>query len=453
MEATNNKKLSRIVVIAAITLIQGILYFVISLWALLIIQCRFQMTSTNLGTIMYFIYFRNADCGEVVWSRLRPVMAEMPSVTFVAERTEGIVIFYLALSGLWIITSGLVIGGALKKTLDRRSFHMYFTPWAIMIIAGSVLDVIATAFHIFDICNTANAEDTLRFLEVENIWEILESVEGYYRNFNYPSIIFTCVSSRLVVIFLLNIFGMLWVIKQAARRVISTEEQRESLVRPPMKPMDNPMQLPNDPSQYYYVPTRVLPPIVPFPGDPYRRSFEPLKSGGSSPINIPQELYLENAGANMKQKRVKLPKNASNNNVGDVVMRGRRLDPSNTYQPPEIRYASNMQQQYDPAFVNMQQRVMYTEQPERPTSQNFRVSDELRSQLPWSYFNARDDLSSPRRALTHVDNHEVLPPVPVPDYTLHFPKKERYSVKDPIPRQQSRPQMPPGYDQNAPNRW
>lgn len=50
---------------------------------------------------------------------------------------------------------------------------------------------------------------------------------------------------------------------------------------------------------------------------------------------------------------------------------------------------------------------------------------ELRGQLPWSYFKSRDDVSGPKKTFTQLREDEDVPPVPVPDYTLHFPKKDR----------------------------
>lgn len=54
--------------------------------------------------------------------------------------------------------------------------------------------------------------------------------------------------------------------------------------------------------------------------------------------------------------------------------------------------------------------------------------DELRSQLPWSYFKARDDV--PKKAFKELDDDEDLPPVPVPDYTLHFGQTKRAPIDE-----------------------
>jgi hypothetical protein len=54
--------------------------------------------------------------------------------------------------------------------------------------------------------------------------------------------------------------------------------------------------------------------------------------------------------------------------------------------------------------------------------------EELRGQLPWSYFKSRDDV--PKKAFTELKEDEDLPAVPVPDYTLHFPKNRRPNMSD-----------------------
>jgi len=65
--------------------------------------------------------------------------------------------------------------------------------------------------------------------------------------------------------------------------------------------------------------------------------------------------------------------------------------------------------------------------PER-TSSSVRAPDELRSQLPWSYFKPRDQ--APKKAFDHLEENEDAPNVPVPDYTLHYGKKGRSNLGD-----------------------
>jgi len=57
--------------------------------------------------------------------------------------------------------------------------------------------------------------------------------------------------------------------------------------------------------------------------------------------------------------------------------------------------------------------------------------DELRGQLPWSYFGPRDAPMKPKPKQSPVVEEELeRPPVPVPDYTLHFGKMNRPSTSN-----------------------
>lgn len=62
------------------------------------------------------------------------------------------------------------------------------------------------------------------------------------------------------------------------------------------------------------------------------------------------------------------------------------------------------------------------------TSSNVKAPDELRSQLPWSYFKPPNE--APKKAFSHLEENEDIPAVPVPDYTLHYGKKARGNLND-----------------------
>lgn len=53
------------------------------------------------------------------------------------------------------------------------------------------------------------------------------------------------------------------------------------------------------------------------------------------------------------------------------------------------------------------------------------AGEELRSQLPWSYFGARSDIIKPKKSFIELRDDEDLPPVPVPDYTMKFSTKDQ----------------------------
>lgn len=68
-------------------------------------------------------------------------------------RTFGILISYSVISTLWILLS-LVVLTCVCVPFTSRVAKIYFWPWFISIVLGSVLDMIATVFHIFDILHT-----------------------------------------------------------------------------------------------------------------------------------------------------------------------------------------------------------------------------------------------------------------------------------------------------------
>ena len=59
------------------------------------------------------------------------------------------------------------------------------------------------------------------------------------------------------------------------------------------------------------------------------------------------------------------------------------------------------------------------------SSASVQPPEELRSQLPWSYYRPRDAQMKNKLKPTHETVAEEMPPVPVPDYTLHFGKSAR----------------------------
>lgn len=93
---------------------------------------------------------------------------------------------------------------------------------------------------------------------------------------------------------------------------------------------------------------------------------------------------------------------------------------------------------HNPNRVSMQPAIVEERRHERPDSRNsgnkvdrtssMNAPEELRGQLPWSYFKARDDV--PKNSFIELAENEDVPAVPVPDYTLHFPKNKRPNLSD-----------------------
>lgn len=64
-----------------------------------------------------------------------------------------------------------------------------------------------------------------------------------------------------------------------------------------------------------------------------------------------------------------------------------------------------------------------SDEPPHPHTVQY-TGEELRGQLPWSYFGARSDVIKPKKSFIELRDDEDLPPVPVPDYTMKFSQKD-----------------------------
>lgn len=94
---------------------------------------------------------------------------------------------------------------------------------------------------------------------------------------------------------------------------------------------------------------------------------------------------------------------------------------------PQNRYSMQPQANESPVLYRPERNNINNPKVDRSSS-SMRAPDELRSQLPWSYFKPRDE--TPRRAFTQLSEGEETPNVPVPDYTLHYGRKTRGNLSD-----------------------
>lgn len=132
------------------------------------------------------------------------------------------------------------------------------------------------------------------------------------------------------------------------------------------------------------------------------RSVEPLK---------------DESAPEKQQIRVKvLPTGPVNRNSSEIKQR--------PPVPPKPHNPNRVSQQ--PSGVDIRQRPESSRVAKVDRTSSMNAPEELRGQLPWSYFKARDDV--PKRAFTELKEDEDLPPVPVPDYTLHFSKSRRANL-------------------------
>ena len=81
----------------------------------------------------------------------------------VENRLYIFLITYAVISALWVITSLAIITtlcGPVTKTINA----LCFWPWFLAIMAGCILDVVATGYFVHDVINT-----TVRILSAYNL--------------------------------------------------------------------------------------------------------------------------------------------------------------------------------------------------------------------------------------------------------------------------------------------
>lgn len=108
---------------------------------------------------MDLVYFISEDCGNpaitvnVVQETTSTLTVNWSDSQAVTNRTFIILICYTVISALWVFSSLLVIS-SICGPVTRMVSTLCFWPWFLFVIAGSILDVVATGYHIHDIFHT-----------------------------------------------------------------------------------------------------------------------------------------------------------------------------------------------------------------------------------------------------------------------------------------------------------
>ncbi|TMW50658.1 hypothetical protein DOY81_004275 [Sarcophaga bullata] len=200
-------------------LIEGALYLWLSIWGLVLRECDQAIThiaKQPFSYIMDLIYFYDNACGPPQIYTSATGLVTM-NLTDSAEPTSNrnfiFLICYVIISTLWILTSIWCLltcfccGHRGVKLLSYGS-------WFAVVFAGCILDAVATGFNIYNMVNTTSAAKTFEFLGIIPSDAVLEFVKNYDAYFLAPSLVMACISSRIVLIWLLNLSG----IKNAQRR-------------------------------------------------------------------------------------------------------------------------------------------------------------------------------------------------------------------------------------------
>ncbi|XP_073839300.1 uncharacterized protein isoform X2 [Musca autumnalis] len=424
---------------------QGCVYLGLSIWGITLRECSKETTDVTeqpLKFAMDLIYFLDENCGDP--SITVPTTDESLTIHVnwgdsddVTNRTYIFMIAYAAVSALWIVTSLLVIT-TICGPVTTVVKALCFWPWFLVIIAGSILDAVATGYNIHDIVHTTTVENTFDYLHLSTSEAAMAILKPFTAYFVTPSVIMTCITSRIVLIWLLNIFGSSFCLSlssvlskrnsstkssvtsantvstlpvatpqerqpyrevqimaeemQQQQRAVTPQPQRESeLIRPKPLIIQNPASVQrqssippqNRPYEHQQSPSAPVPsPIYPSVNEQVTyRNTETHPDRLNYPPQPPQSQPQAQAQTQPPQLQLQLqpPK---------TPVHHEQLSPIS---PLNLRYS--MAGDY------------YSPQPQ----QNQRVSEELRGQLPWSYTSIPPP--TPKKP-----QMQVYPEIPEPDY-------------------------------------
>ncbi|XP_037806498.1 uncharacterized protein LOC119600385 [Lucilia sericata] len=194
-------------------LLQGAVYLWLSIWGLVLRECSQQITDIAKQPFQYvmdLIYFYDDACGQPAVLVPGNTAAISMNLTDTAEPTETrtfiFLICYVIISTLWILTSLWSMLTSLcsaHRNLKLLSFGSWFT----VVLAGSVLDAVATGYHIHNLVHTTSANKTFEYLGITTTSSTMDYIRSFDEYFVAPSIVMAGVSSRIILIWLLNISG------------------------------------------------------------------------------------------------------------------------------------------------------------------------------------------------------------------------------------------------------
>ncbi|XP_036338378.1 uncharacterized protein LOC118748150 [Rhagoletis pomonella] len=405
---------------AIVILLQGCIYLALALYGITRESCQTEgatdVSKNPFDFVMKLVYFQSESCGnpKITASSLsQEIEIQMNwSKSFdITNRTYIFLITYAAVSALWIVTSLLVLAsvcGPVTKLVAAISFW----PWFSIVIGGCILDGVATGYHIYDLIHTTTVEDTFTYIGADttndDLMAILENFDAYFVT---PAIVMTGLSSRLVLIWLLNIFGTGFCLSLShvlAKNIsvsmtaecvseVSGERRNSGAANFGNTGVHNNSRLPVELSKQAHpqaLPNEVLRSLNTSPE--YSTSPAPVivrrLSTGSTTNDVGQE----------KPSQSNITYRNTDTHPDRLDYPGTKSGPVSPISPPgeiqQLSIETPLNSRYTNADVSQ--------------LSNHRVTAELRSQLPWSYTNMLGNPQVPPKP-----QKPQYPEIPVPDYT------------------------------------
>ncbi|XP_062128960.1 uncharacterized protein LOC133840851 [Drosophila sulfurigaster albostrigata] len=414
---------------AVVILAQGVVYLGLAIWGITLKDCQ---TTTDIAKdpfkfAMDLIYFVDEDCGqpELEFSGYTFELTMDWTKSFAVTNREYIfMIVYAVISGLWIASSCLIILTLCFKTTKLISGMIYW-PWFLSVLAGCILDVVATVYHGIDIGETLGLQETFDFIGAtvsgmpNEVWTSLETFGVY---FSTPAVVMTCISSRVVLIWLLNLIGGMFCLSLAN---VLANQAAANPAPPPYASQIQPRQ--QTPQPVLVVREEQLP-TAPAESATPSVQLEPQYPDRSrpAPFVIPAETYPVQDRTTVQSPVLVLPPQQQQQTPQTLSP----VPENNTYRntdahPDQLNYpvADPTSPRLSPTSPAVQQLAhgstlnsRYSEMYPAPQS-NPRVSEELRNQMPWSYTSMiTKPPPPPRKPQQQV---QIYPQIPEPDYTEH----------------------------------
>ncbi|EDW17732.1 uncharacterized protein LOC6581528 [Drosophila mojavensis] len=423
---------------AIVILVQGLAYLGLSLWGITMQDCQ---ETTNIAAdpfkfAMNLIYFVQEECGppiiELSYDGVQgsyPLTMDWHQSYETKNREFIFMVTYAVVSGLWVAASALIILTLCCATTKLISGVIYW-PWFLSVLAGCILDIVATVYHGMDISKTLTLNDAFEFvgatLDPTTPSEVVNYLDTFGVYFSTPAILMTCLSCRVVIIWLLNVIGGIFCLS------LSNVLANQTAAKTNSQPIERP--LPAQQSTAYVAqmqqptaPTSVTPQLEEEPQFPEQVRPKP------SPLIIPAQTsdmlerqdsrYQANDRTTLQspvqvlpppqqQPQSPLSPQQENSTYRNTDAHPDQLNypaSDSTTPRPATPLSPAAQQLASSSALNSRYSEIYPMQPTNP-----RISEELRNQMPWSYTNMiTKPPPPPRKPQQQV---QIYPQIPEPDY-------------------------------------
>ncbi|ALC43354.1 CG1246 [Drosophila busckii] len=423
---------------AVVILVQGLAFLGLSLWGLTHSGCEAttQIENNPLRFAMDLIYFADKECGDPklnIQGNTIELQMNWDKSYEITHREYIFMMTYAVVSGCWIASSVFIILTLCFATTKLITGVVYW-PWFLSVLAGCILDVVATVFHAIDLSNTLSLEDAFNYVGVENTDSLPNAVMVFFQNlgiyFSTPAVIMLCISCRVVVIWLLNLIGGIFCLTLAnnlAKQTAAKTPAYRNQEPPTRQATPQPMPVMTQAVVFEQVQPEPTAPMSVTPQSmqeelQYPEQIRPRPLSIVVPATNPELLQHQDSRQYQANDRTTLQSPVMV--LPPIVPQQQPAQELNSYRnttthPDQLNYPADerptspaVQQLATGSALNSRYSELYPTPPANP-----RISEELRNQMPWSYTSAvNKPPPPPRKPQQQV---QIYPQIPEPDYGEH----------------------------------